>query len=102
MKERSVHIYAIGRADGPIKIGISAHPGGRALDLQSGCPFEISLLYNRECRDRAFALQQERIIHSVYAGRRLTGEWFDIDQETAIEAIDTAIEIAEHFESRAQ
>jgi hypothetical protein len=92
------YVYVIGRPDGPVKVGISRYPYGRVNSLQTGCPFPLELLHAQPMRDRSHALQHERNFHEVYAEKRLSGEWFDIDAELAIECIETALEIEAHFE----
>jgi len=95
----AIFIYAIGREDGPIKIGISANPWARVLDLQTACPFKIELIHARECGDRPRAMGIERTLHRTFEVERLEGEWFNINDQLAVERIDDAIEIAEFFEN---
>lgn len=95
----AVYIYAIGCPDGPVKIGVSASPQGRLNDLQVACPYKIDLLHMRQCRNRRHAMSHERLIHKIYSDHRLIGEWFEIDEEIAIEAIDTSIDTEAYFDS---
>lgn len=96
------YIYVIGREDGPVKVGISSFPAGRVRQIQTGCPFTISLLHFRECRDRAQALEHEQIFHGCYEDVRLAGEWFNISGELAAEGVDTAFDYELHFAEEAK
>jgi hypothetical protein len=96
------YIYVIGRDEGPVKVGVSSFPGGRLTQVQTGCSYQIKILHLRECRDRVDALRHERIFHDDHADRRLSGEWFDMDAELAIDSIEADFEIQEHFENEAR
>lgn len=91
-------IYVIGVESGPVKVGISSSPGSRLGAIQTGCHFKIDILYSRRCKDRDHALKNEKIFHDVYAEKRLVGEWFNIDADLAIEAIETGFDIEDHLE----
>jgi hypothetical protein len=87
------YIYVIGKESGPCKVGISKSPHSRAVELQTGCPFKISVLYQRECRDYSHARMRESIFHEVYEDLKIIGEWFDIDADLAIEGVDTGFDL---------
>lgn len=95
-----VFIYAIGRSQGPVKIGVSSNPQARVGQIQTGCPFKVVLLHSAALPSRGEAETQEVIIHGVYEDRRIIGEWFKMDHEIATEAIDCAIITAEAFRDR--
>ncbi len=95
-----VFIYAIGRPQGPVKIGVSSNPQARVGQIQTGCPFKVTLLHSAALPNRGEAEAQESIIHGVYEDRRIIGEWFKMDREIATEAIDCAIITAEAFKDR--
>lgn len=97
MKEH--FIYVIGREQGPVKVGISSSPRTRLAELQTGCPFKISILNEQRMRDRDHALKHEKTFHEVYRKYRLMGEWFKIDADIAIDGICTGLELEQHFES---
>lgn len=91
------YIYVIGREEGPVKVGITSSLAARLSAIQTGCHFKIELLHYRECADRAQALEHEQIFHDVYAAQRLAGEWFEIQENLAIEGVDTAFDYEEMF-----
>jgi len=97
---KPVSLYVIGREDGPVKIGISSDVGSRLTTIQTSCPFKVSLFHEETVASRQDALRHEREIHEVYAERRLHGEWFDMDAGRGVEAVETCIQIYEHFQSR--
>lgn len=95
-------IYVIGREEGPVKIGITSSPGSRLTTIQTGCHFKIEILHLRECRDREQALDHEETFHRLYREQRLSGEWFDMEADLAIEGVDTDFDIEEYFEQEAR
>lgn len=95
--KKSVSIYAIGAENGPVKIGISSSPLSRLAKIRTSCPFEIKLWGTLALPNRDEALQVESCVHEAYCDHRATGEWFEIDAEQAIEAIETAVETHEYF-----
>jgi predicted DNA-binding transcriptional regulator AlpA len=86
-----VFIYAIGRPEGPVKIGVSARPAKRLIDLQTACPFNLSVLYSHKCINRLHALDHERLIHEEHADKRMAGEWFNMDKKLATDVIKKSI-----------
>jgi hypothetical protein len=95
-----VFLYVMGREDGPVKIGISNHPYGRAFSLQTGCPFKIEVLCTRKAKNRAHALYHEALLHDAFKEYRAHGEWFDIEAELVVEQVETAFDIEKYFEER--
>lgn len=83
MMEQTTYVYIIGREEGPVKIGITAALTSRFNSVQTGCPFPIKLLYAYPATDREHAQEHESIFHRAHAGKRLAGEWFDLDGERA-------------------
>ncbi len=63
-------VYFVG-AGGFVKIGYSANWMQRIAELQTGCPFKLSLLYLMHG-----TRQIEHTIHQQFADLRLHGEWF--------------------------
>jgi hypothetical protein len=66
------HVYFIGSASGPIKIGIAARPQERLSTLQTGHHEKLELLATCEGGQK-----QERAYHARFADHRLQGEWFE-------------------------
>jgi predicted GIY-YIG superfamily endonuclease len=95
------YIYVIGRRDGPVKIGVTISLESRLATLQTGCPFQIEILHYRLICSRGLALKHEQVIHRVYLEKRLRGEWFDMDSDQGIEAVDTEISIDEFYRNGA-
>lgn len=94
-------LYVIGRWEGPVKIGIARSPATRLRELRTGCPYKIDLLYMRQARDRQHAIDHERLAHAVCEEKRMAGEWFDMEAELAIEAVNDGFEIEEWHEGQA-
>ena len=97
MSDMTTYIYVIGRAEGPVKVGITADLFGRIRSLQTGCPFKLRLLYASPATDRANALEHEQIFRDVYAEQRLEGEWFDMSADEAIEGVQTGFQHEQWF-----
>lgn len=72
---------------GPCKIGISQSWPSRLNSLQSGNPKPIGLYVFYDIGDRETALAVEHAIHRTQRGKRLVGEWFNVDPEYASTAI---------------
>ena len=92
------YIYVIGNIDGPVKVGVSSAPWQRIKSVQTGCPTKVHLLHVQPMRDLAHARWHEKNFHEVWVESRSSGEWFDVDSDTAIESIETALEYEAHFE----
>lgn len=63
------------------KIGYSADPEKRILDLQIGCPFELKLIGCIKCDNPKKAQQLESHLHRRFRPKRAYGEWFSGDIE---------------------
>lgn len=95
----ATYIYVIGRDEGPVKVGISDNPGARVLGLQTGCPFQLSLLATFQFEDRIAAHQEEQFFHRCYRKQNLVGEWFNLSADLAIEGIEGNLLSRAHFEN---
>lgn len=96
--ENPTYIYVIGAENGPVKIGITNNLSSRLSAIQTGCPFKAVIWFVKPIFSRDLASTHERAVHSVYREKRLSGEWFDIDAEQGIEAIETAVDTHAYFE----
>jgi predicted GIY-YIG superfamily endonuclease len=82
-------VYLAKRKDGGIKIGVSRNPEIRVSHIRSGynckgsCP-STELIHSIELSTAELAYSIERQLHEYFANDRITGEWFQIDQSTAI------------------
>lgn len=90
-------IYVIGKAEGPVKVGASGNPLARLTALQTGCPFKLRLLHQRECADRATAFEHEEIFGAVCDDLRMVGEWFDMPAERAARIVDAPFNFHKRF-----
>ncbi len=95
------YLYAIGHTNGPVKIGISDNPAGRLSQLQTSCPFPISLIHAEPCESREIAYSDERFIHRHLKDRRLHGEWFDVPAHLALQYVEDTVQTGAHFRWRA-
>ena len=84
-------VYIIGREEGPVKVGISRNPAGRLDQIKAGCPFEIDVICQASMPDRSAAFAIEYAFHSSNSDRRLSGEWFEMDWESAADAVDVFV-----------
>lgn len=84
----SSYIYLIGPEGGPLKIGISTQPEIRAKQLQTAHPRRVAVFgYWQHPNARTVEAEAHRLL----AAWRLSGEWFEIDQNRAAVAIAPAI-----------
>lgn len=84
-------VYVITSVDGPTKIGISHQPEHRRMHLQSQFKDRFLQLVHVADTEGLPALMVERKAHDLLAQVRVHGEWFDVDADRAIAAIDEAI-----------
>lgn len=85
------HVYVVGPlATTPVKVGIAVDGLARLAGLQTGNWHELYVLKAGWAESVADARQIERDAHKVLQARNLTGEWFSVTAEEAIEAVSTA------------
>lgn len=77
------YIYIIGAAFRPVKIGVANNPDARCYVLQTGCPFDIEVMFAEEFDRRGDAIAVEQEVHRELAEHRLSGEWFDVAPHVA-------------------
>jgi citrate lyase gamma subunit len=65
------------------KVGISTNVEQRLYDIQAGMPLPVALVNSF---DQENAREVERTIHQILDKHRVRGEWFQIDNDTAIQA----------------
>ena len=82
-------VYVISAGPMTHKIGVSANPSARMMDLQAGNHEPLTLVAEIE-HHAPFVI--ERAAHAALAHRRLMGEWFSCYASCAMHAINTAIE----------
>ena len=95
-----MHVYAIQRPDGQVKIGMSASPQARIRAIETQGGFEAVNTFVSDPLDDAGAV--ESAAHEILADQRTIGEWFAVLFDEAVAAIlescaanqeQTAIEI---------
>lgn len=84
---RPCFVYLL-QAGGAIKIGIAVNIGARVLSLQSGNPLPLSVIGRRKFASTLLALEAERELHALFSDRRAQGEWFWIEPQDAIGALE--------------
>lgn len=76
-REEKGQIYVIGNLNfGLIKIGFSKNPERRKKGIQTGCPFEVSVLVTFEGDKKT-----EKMLHHKYRKYNTSGEWFKYEGE---------------------
>lgn len=81
---QSKHIYLISDGQGHFKIGIADDPQQRRIELQSGNPHPLEIIYSHFCNNTSVI---ERQLHEQYKTKRMTGEWFALDQADVLQVI---------------
>lgn len=71
----------------PIKIGFTSNetPESRVKCMETFSPYGVELLGVIICENPKAV---EKDIHNMYSTQQLSGEWFDIDSEQAMECIN--------------
>lgn len=70
-------VYLMGNREyGLVKIGFSNNPEQRLKELQTGCPFPISIFTSFKG-----SLKREKQLHHQYKDLRVNGEWFKIEDK---------------------
>lgn len=82
-------VYAFGSEEGnPVKVGVSENPLVRISQVQNGHPFKLHII---KAWQHDLAHHVEQRAHKLLKAYRLRGEWFTVDFETAIVAVELAI-----------
>lgn len=84
------HVYVIGSAGPPIKIGIASDVRRRLGELQTSYPYTLRVYYAAAAFG-ALARNVERECHRRLAEYRLNGEWFDYDPYDAADLVGAII-----------
>lgn len=75
------------RFTGPVKVGMSRYPDKRLASLQTGNPHSLSFVFKFKAPSRDLAMFAEKVFHDVARERRLSGEWFDMSPEFALNTL---------------
>lgn len=93
----AVYLYVISRLDGVRKLGRSGNPQARASQLYREVPREVAdslaVEYQAECPADLIAKAETHAQHLLREWR-YQGEWFEVDADTARQAVDAAAAIA--------
>lgn len=71
-------VYLLQSVTGAYKIGFTANPKSRLRTFNVKLPFEVSYIALIETRDCA---QLETDLHSMFANKRINGEWFNLSPD---------------------
>jgi hypothetical protein len=88
--EKDHYVYIIAHLSeqselcGPVKIGLSSNPISRLATLQTGSASKLVLVGRYAFWRRSHALEVEQVFHRTAAVHRTTGEWFDIEPDSAV------------------
>lgn len=88
------------------KIGISANPNKRIKQLQTGTPYELSIVSIFDCK---YPFKTEKILHNSlnskkapenfqYDFEHLKGEWFNLSVDDVLNFSDSCKKIEETIE----
>lgn len=88
------HVYVIGPADGPYKVGIAADIKRRLTAIQTSSATRVAVHLHSPAIPNA--LNIEARMHGLLSAFRLMGEWFDCDLDTIRDAFSRfAVEATE-------
>jgi Meiotically up-regulated gene 113 len=82
------YVYVVASQAGTVKIGYSTNPQMRmaALQTASAAPLRLAHVMATDIDGRMLEAEAHRLLDR----HRLSGEWFDVSAEVAIEAVETA------------
>jgi hypothetical protein len=81
------YVYVMRCEPGPVKIGVAASVTSRARLIQTGNPYPVTIVAAFMCSQ---SIRVERTAHKLLADSRLCGEWFNVDVERAVRAVQEA------------
>lgn len=84
------YLYVIGNNTNRQKIGISKDVDKRLKNLQTGNPDKLTIHYKIECPTIKDTLKLEKKIHAELSYKRLSGEWFNMTVEEAVNYLEFA------------
>lgn len=83
------YLYVIGSEDGPKKIGMSGNPDSRLAALQTASPVRLEGEFLGSV-DLSAARSIEARAHKILSASRMSGEWFDVSLDDAVNAVFAA------------
>jgi Arc/MetJ-type ribon-helix-helix transcriptional regulator len=91
MSRRQAYIYGVSGSDGPIKVGFSTNLHLRLQTLRFAFSRELEVMFYVPV-DVEQVREIEKLAHFILRDRRVKGEWFDINADEALAAVQSAIE----------
>lgn len=85
------YVYVIAATDGPVKVGIAKDVASRRAMLQIGNATTLHVAHKAPVA-RTNAHFVERYAHDLLSGGHIRGEWFNVDINEAIAAVEAGIE----------
>lgn len=83
------HVYVVGpKEDRPVKVGVSVDGLSRLSGLQTGNWVDLYVRKARWAESVADARRLEKMTHDSLRGKNLSGEWFDVTSEEAVDRLD--------------
>lgn len=80
------HVYLM-RCEGFLKIGVALDVGQRQRGIQTGNPFDVTVVAYRPFPTIALATAAEAALHRQFVDKQHRSEWFVISDDEAIEAL---------------
>ena len=91
------HVYVMqNRANGAVKVGVSGDTEQRKRHVAfqaNGVTSGVQVKFKTELRADAFSV--ESIAHRLLRLSHIEGEWFSVEPEEAVQAVNAAIEVIE-------
>lgn len=72
------YVYIFADPMGRYKVGRATCVEGRMAALSAACGLELKLVYSRKCEN---VVEDERVLHGIFAAHRTKGEWFNIPHD---------------------
>ena len=82
----SMVVYLL-ECDGKIKIGVAKSISSRIAAMQTGNPYQITLKGEYKTASEQKARRIEKELHAKFSAKQLLGEWFALDEQETLEAI---------------
>lgn len=76
-----------GTMQSPVKVGFSKYPEKRLASLQTGNPCALDFVFKFRAPSRELAIQAEAAFHGIARQHRISGEWFDMSPEFALNTL---------------
>jgi hypothetical protein len=82
------YVYLIGSTEArPVKIGRSADPAERLVELQCGSPVLLQVFWEHLDNDE----ELEGLLHREFRSLRVRGEWFDFGEDDPVTVVSAVV-----------